>query len=511
MCGLPRGKAEELEQFDAVVIGSGISGASLARELARFQLRVAVLERSSDVCAGATRGNSATVHSGHDAAFGTKKAYYNVLGNAMYAQLCHELSVPFVRNGTVIFAASEKDMSEVRRLADNAQRNGVPGVEVLSPAGLCAVEGRPFGSAVRGGLYAPTGGMVSPYALAIALCENAAHNGVVFDIGTPVTGIEKVPQGYLIHSAARTFSARFVFNCAGTHADEINDFVSEAHFSIRPRKGEHILLDRKLAPYVHTTVCQTPMDLPGGGHTKGMGIMPTVDGTILLGCDAQDVADKDDTSTTPQGLGAILSYFEENWHHLPISAAVPVFPRGMVIGAFGGLRPHPDTDDFILGEAPDAPGFFNMAGIESPGVTAAPAIAQALAQQAAGIYGWKENPSFDPLRPHEKPFREMNNSERAQAIAGDADYGRIVCRCEEVTRAEVLQAIRGPLGARSVNAVKMRTRAGMGRCQGGFCGPEIAVLLAHELHIPLTQVTQCGPGSPIAPIATCVEAKEVQP
>ena len=492
--------------MDAVVIGAGISGAALARELCRWRLRIAVLEKGSDVCAGSSKGNSATVHSGHDAAHGTKKAYYNVTGNAMYDRLCKELSVPFVRNGMIIFAADEADMSEVQRLKQNADLNSVPDVRVLSLRQLIELEGH-FGEEVTGGLYAPTSGMVCPYSLVIAMCENATENGAEFHLDTEVRHIEKTAGGFRIDTNRGIFEAKYVFNCAGTHADDINNMVSRKQFTIIPRKGEHLILDKKLAPYVKATISQTPMALPRGGHTKGMGLMPSVDGTIILGCDAHDALDKDDASTTRVGSDEILAYFERNWRHLPISRVYPQFPQHMVIGAFAGLRPHPDTDDFILGEAADAPGFYNVAGIESPGLTAAPAIARDIAQQAAEKYGFETNVDFNPVRNHKKPFRDMSAAERMQAIADDPNYSKVVCRCEQVTRAEILAAIHSPVGARTVNAVKMRTRAGMGRCQGGFCGPEVVRILSEELGIPMTQVTLCGAGSEIIPYETCIQGE----
>ena len=489
--------------YDVVIIGAGISGASITRELSKYKLQLAVLEKGNDVCSGASKGNSATIHSGHDADSGTKKAYYNVLGNSMYRNLCTELNVPFVQNGMIVFAADDTAFDELIRLEENAAKNGVPGVRVLSRKELIDIEGH-FGSDVIGGLYTPTSGMVCPYSLVIAMCENAAENGAEFFLDTKVRCIEKTADGFRVSTNHEAFETQYIFNCAGTHADEINNMVSSAQFSILPRKGEHLILDKKLSQFVKATICQTPESLSGGGHTKGMGIMPSVDGTIILGCDARDVSDKDDTSTTDAGISEILDYFQRNWKHLPISREYPEFPRHMVIGAFGGLRPHPDTDDFIIGETADVRGFFNMAGIESPGLTAAPAIARDLALQAASKYGFEINVHFNPIRKHRKPFREMSSDERAAAIMNDENYGQIVCRCEQVTRAEVLAAIRSPLGARTVNAVKMRTRAGMGRCQGGFCGPEVVKILSAELGIPMNEVTLCGEGSNIVPYETCV-------
>ncbi len=482
--------------YDAIIIGAGISGASLAFELAKYKLHIAVIEKGSDVCAGTSRGNSATVHSGHDAAYGTNKAIYNVLGNAMFDTLCSDLKVPFFRNGTIIFAINDADMEEVRRLKHNADLNRVPGVEVLDREGLLKIENY-FGPEVIGGLYAPTGGMVCPYSLVIALCEQAYRNHVDFFLNSKVERIQKTKSGFFVTTPKKNFETKFVFNCAGTHADEINNLVSSNKITITPRKGEHIILDKKLSPYVRTTISQTPLNLPGGGHTKGMGIMPSVDKTIILGCGAHDVTDKDDTATTSIGLEEITSYFEKNWRHLPISEKIPKFPRNMIINAFGGLRPHATTDDFIIGESEDVKGFFNMAGIESPGLTAAPAIAQKIVQEAADKYHIEKNDFFVSIRDYEKPFREMDEDERRQAVMNNKEYGEIVCRCELVTKADIIAAIHAPLGASTVNAVKMRTRAGMGRCQGGFCSPVVAKILAEELGIDLTEVTQSGEGSNI--------------
>ena len=482
--------------FDVVIIGAGITGLSIARELARYKISILVLEKGYDVCAGASKGNSATVHSGHDALPGSLKARYNVLGNALYDDLCKELSVPFVRNGTIVFGTTKTDMEEILKLKDQADKNGVPGVAVLDRQGL--MEKEPwFGEKVIGGLWAPSGGMVCPYTLVIAMAENAAMNNVEFNLCTEVISLERRGAVWNLITNRGSFEGKTIFNCAGTHADTINNMVSQYHFSIFPRKGEHIILDKRLAPYVRTTVCQTPKLLPGGGHTKGMGIMPSLDGTVILGCNTMDVSDRENMDTTREGLDSILTFFEENWEHLPIGKAIPRFPRDMVIGAFGGVRAHPNTDDFIIGEAPDAEGFFNAAGIESPGLTAGPAIGKVLANEAAEKFGYIPNPGFIPFRDVNKPFRNMSLSERTEAIKKDSNNGKVVCRCEQITRAEILSSIRSYPGAQSINAVKMRTRAGMGRCQGGFCGPGVLNILSEELQCSPLKITQAGGDSQI--------------
>lgn len=493
--------------WDVIIIGAGICGASAARELARYRLRILVLEKGNDVCAGASRGNSAMVHGGFDPDPGSLKAAYNVAGNRMFDRLSEELSVPFDRSGTLILATSEAEMKEVYKLHDNGLKNGVD-TDVM---GRAALERRwpGIGAGAVGALFCPSGGIVCPYGLVIAMCESAAENGVTFRLGTEVTGIKPDGGGWKVSTGGgETFETRLVFNCAGAHADELNNMVSKDQFHITPRFGSHLIMDRSFSPYVDTTMTQTPTPLPTGGHTKGMGIMPSVDGTVILGCDAEDYTDKDDVACTGRSMERIVDYFKTFWKLLPVSAAYPEFPADGVISAYGGLRPHPDRDDYIIGEAEDAPGFFNAAGIESPGLTAGPAIGLHLAELAAERLRPERNPEFDPRRKVCKPFRTMTEEERREAIRRDPDYAKIVCRCELVTEAEIRDAIRRPLGARSVGAVKMRTRAGMGRCQGGFCQNRVVEILSEELGIDPTEVTQSGGGSFILAGESCSHSFE---
>jgi len=477
--------------FDVIIIGAGICGASVARFLSQYKLKIAVLEKGSDVCVGTSRSNSATVHSGHDALPGTQKARFNVLGNAMYDQLCQELSVPFKRNGTVIFATNEKDMHSVCDLKKQADINGVPGAEVLSREQLLHLEPG-FGARVLGGLFAPTGGIVCPYTLVIHSCYSAVQNGVEFHRNTAVAAVKKDGGAWSVLTDKGRFRCNYIFNCAGVNADIFNNMVSEQHFHITPRKGEHLVLDKSLAPFAKATICQTPTDLPGGGHTKGMGLMPSMDGTLILGCPAYDSIYPEDTATMRGGVDEILNYFRTFWDCFPISSKIPVFPEPKIISSFCGVRAHPDTDDFIVGEAEDAPGFFNAAGIESPGLTAGPAIGKHLAELASDKYGFIRRTDYNPFFYKTKPFREMTEAERQEAFIKDPDYGRLVCRCEQVTLAEIKAAIHAPIGAEDINAVKMRTRAGMGRCQGGFCSPEILRILSKELQRDPLSITQCG-------------------
>ena len=477
--------------WDVLIIGSGVCGAATARALARYDLSIAVLEKGSDVCYGASRGNSAMVHGGYDPDPGTNKAIFNVLGNRMFDDLCAELKVPFERSGTMVIATNEEEMEEVRRLHECGLRNKVETLVLDRPALL---ERWPdMGKGVVGALFCPSGGMVCPYTLVIAMCENAARNGVEFFLNCEAEKIERVEDFWRVTAKdGKVFDTRVVVNCAGTCADVFNNQVSEDRFKIVPRFGSHLVMDREFIPWVDTTITQTPTKLASGGHTNGMGIMPSVDGTVILGTDAEDYTDPDDVATTRRSIDRIVDYFKTFWKHLPISAVYPEFPVSGVITADGGLRPHPDRDDFIIGEAPDAANFFNAAGIESPGLTAGPAIGEHLGKLIAERLSAKKKADYKPGREVLPTFRTMTDEEKSRAIAENSDYARIVCRCEQVTEAEIRDAIRRPVGARTVSAVKMRTRAGMGRCQGGFCQSRVVEILCEELGLTPLEVTQSG-------------------
>jgi len=494
--------------WDVIIIGAGVVGCSAAKYLSQYKLSVLVLEKGSDVCSGASKGNSAMVHAGYDPDPGTKKAIYNILGNAMFDELCSELDVPFNRSGTMIFATSDEEMCEVNRLKELGDRNGVSGVRVLSQQELREKEPN-MGKDVVGALYAPTGGIVCPYSLVIAMAENAAINGVEFKTFTEAVGFERLNDGWKVLTNNGDFETKLIFNCAGIHADKLNNMVSEDKFHITPRYGSHILLDREYIKYVDTTICQTPTPLLTGGHTKGMGIMPSVDGTVILGCDAEDYDDSDDVACTTRSLKKIVDYFNKVWRYLPIGNFADRFPMDGIINSYGGLRAHSDRDDFIIGEVLDAPGFINAAGIESPGLTAGPAIGSHLAQLAVKKLYAEKNEHYKPGRNALRPFRNMTKEEQSEAIRKNPDYGKIVCRCELVTEAEVRDAIHRPLGARTINAVKMRTRAGMGRCQGGFCSSRVLQILCEELNLDPLEVTQSGGDSYVLlEKACCSRCKE---
>lgn len=478
---------------DVVVIGAGVVGCAIARELSRYDLSVKVLEKASDVAEGTSKANSAIVHAGYDAVPGTNKARFNVWGNELFDPLCRELGVPFRRNTSLVAGFSEEDRRVLEALKERGMENGVPGLRIINGGEARALEPQ-AGRSITCALFAPTGGICCPYELTFRLAENAAENGVEFIFNCAAERIERhvgqVAQPVAVASASanwrviaedgRVFETRAIVNAAGLHADELNNQVSAKKLAITPRRGEYLLLDKKYAGTFRATVFQVPT--PQG---KGVLVTPTVAGTMILGPTAENIGDKDDTRTTAEGVRRIFDAAARVWEEVP---------SGGVIACFSGLRAHGDSRDFVLGEPDDAPGFFNAAAMESPGLTAAPAVGIWLAERIAKTLG-AGRVSRQVLRPSPKPFREMTDAERVEAIASDPAYGRIVCRCETVTEAEIRAAIRCRVGAHTLDGVKRRTRTGMGRCQGGFCTSRIITILCEELGLEPEQVTKFGGGS----------------
>ncbi|WP_277668436.1 NAD(P)/FAD-dependent oxidoreductase [Caproiciproducens galactitolivorans] len=466
--------------MDVIIIGGGVVGCGVARELSRYKLNIALLEKTDDISNGQSKANTAIIHGGYDAKPGTLKAKFNVLGNKMYDKVCEELDVPHKRNTSLVVSFGPDGHAELEKLLQQGIENGVPGLSIIGQDELRRREPN-IGSTAYEALLVETGGIVCPYEMTQAYAENAAMNGVTFYRQAEVTGIEKVEGGWKVISKAGTFTAKAVVNCAGLYSDVINNMVSEDKISIVPRRGEYYIVDKKYADAFHASIFQLPTKMG-----KGILVTPTVDGTVLLGPTAEDIDDKADTRTTAEGLAKVLKFASLTWEHIPMRN---------FITTYSGLRAHCDRNDFVLGEAPDAPMFFNAAGVESPGLTSAPAIAQYLAEMIADKLSANKNENFNPIRKGIPKFREMNDEQRARAISINPDYAKVVCRCETVTEAEIREAIRRPVGARSVDGVKRRTRAGMGRCQAGFCTPRTVEILCEELHISPLEVTKFGGNS----------------
>ena len=466
--------------FDVAVVGAGIAGCTAARELARYDLSICVLEAGNDIACGATRANSAIVHAGFDPVPGTLKARFNVEGSKAYPRWCDELGVQFRRNGSMVLAFDDEGRLKLDELVRRADANGVEGVHIVS--GSRAREMEPNVSPeVACALVAPTGGIVDPYGFAFAAAENACGNGVRFLFNHRVERIVRVEGGFNLEASGERFFARAVVNAAGLFADELNNMISANRFSITPRRGEYYLYDTEYATTFEHTMFQVP-----GPLGKGVLVTPTIHGNMLIGPNSVSQASKTDLSTTQEGLADIVERARRTW---PTAS-----PRGAITN-FAGLRAAGESGDFVIGEAVDVPGFFNIACFESPGLTSAPAVATFIASQVAARLGADGNSSFNPRRAPQLPFTAMTDEQRERAIASNPAFGHVVCRCCEVTEAEVVRALHGPLPVLSLDAIKWRTGATMGRCHGGFCSPELVEIMSRELGCSPDAIDKRLPGS----------------
>lgn len=466
--------------YDVIIIGAGVTGCAVARYLSRYQGSALVLERAEDVCCGTSKANSAIIHAGFDAAHGSLMAKMNVQGNRMVPGLAKELDFPFRMNGSLVVCMSEEDMHRLQALYENGVKNGVEGLEIVDAQRLHELEPNVSKNAVAA-LWAPTGGIVCPFNMTIALAENANANGVDFRFNTKVTGFTRGEEGWTVHTEQGDFRTRYVVNAAGVYADVLHNMVSPRKLHITPRRGDYCLLDRQVGGFVSHTVFQLP-----GKLGKGVLVSPTVHGNIIVGPTAIDIEDRDGTNTTAAGLEELISKAGISVDNLPIR---------QTITSFAGLRAHEDHHEFVIGEAEDAPGFVDCAGIESPGLTSAPAIGLTVAELLREKLGLREKEDFIAARKGLLDPKSLTKEAYQALIRENPAYGQIICRCEQVTEGEIIDAIRRPLGARSLDGVKRRTRAGMGRCQAGFCSPRVMEILARELGVSQAEITKCGGAS----------------
>ena len=466
-------------QYDVTIIGGGVTGAAVARELSRYQLKTCLVERTEDVCSGTSKANSAIVHAGYDAATGSIKAAMNVEGNRLMEELSKDLDFSFRRNGSLVLCFSEDDRPALQALYERGIANGVPDLKIISGDEVRAMEPNVTDEVVAA-LYAPTGGIVCPFGLTIALAENACDNGVEFKFLTEVTNITRIEGGYQLSIKGKEdITTRFVVNAAGVYADVFHNTVSEHKIEIVPRKGDYCLLDQEAGKHVDKTIFQLP-----GKYGKGILVAPTIHGNLLIGPTATDIEDKEGTYTTAAELAEAMK---------KSAISVKNIPYRQVITSFSGLRAHEASDEFIIGEA--AEGFFDAAGIESPGLSSAPAIGLHLAKMIAEKAGAKEKTDFIATRKGIPHVSAMAREERAALIKERPDYGTIVCRCENVSEGEIVDSIRRTLGAKSLDGIKRRVRQGMGRCQAGFCTPRTMEILSRETGIPMEEICKNQPGS----------------
>ena len=467
--------------FDVIIVGAGVVGCAVARELSKYKGKFLVLERNNDVSCGTTKANSGIVHAGFDAKVGSKKAYFNVLGAKMYPKLAGELNFPFKQNGAFVLAFDEDKDGVLDDLLNRAKLNGVDGCEILSGDEIRKIEPN-VSKDVTKGLYAKTSGIVSPYEMCIALAENAYQNGVMFEFEKEVKDIKKENGHFVIlTSDGSKYESKLVINSAGLHADEINNMLSKTKYHITPRKGEYVLLDKEFAFYTKTTLFQLPTKMG-----KGILVTPTTHSNILVGPTAYDVVDKDQTWTTIEGL-------EDVWKKGTLS--VPGLYKGGIITQFSGNRAHEDGNDFIVEFSKDVEGLYNLVGIESPGLASSPAIAKHAVDEVKDYLKLELNPAFNPNREAIRRIANMSSDELKEAIKENPLYGHVICRCEVVSEAEIVESIKRFPGAKDLDGVKRRTRAGMGRCQMGFCTPRIMEILARELGVDIKDITKKGGNS----------------
>lgn len=478
-------------KYDVIIVGAGIAGCSLARELSRYNIRLAVLEKSYDIAAGASRSNSGIVHGGYDPAQGTLKSKYNLLGKDLFARLSEELGFRYEQRGTLVVAQSEEELDGLHELYERGKALGVKGLRLVDAEELHRLEPE-LNPSLIAGLLCESAGICDPFGMCRAYAENAASNGVEFLFNEGFQELihtKEHDDDYFVikTSANQELSSRFIVNAAGVHADEVARACGDESIAIKAVAGEYVVLSRETQGSFSRTIFMVP-------SKKGKGILvtPTVEGNTLVGPNAYELEDKDDLATHAQSLQAMIARAQQvSW---------PGLPRRHIIQNFTGVRPKPARgEDFIIGKSPAVLGLYHIAAFESPGLTCAPAVALELAEELAAALHAQPSESFNPRRLEPLRFIEMSNEERTAAIAQNPDYARIICRCEQVSKAEILECMRSSLPVFSIEAIKRRCRAGTGGCQGGFCAPLIAEIIADECGISLAEVKRAGEGSELAP------------
>ena len=463
--------------YDIVIIGAGVTGSAVARELSRYKTNICVLEKGEDVCSGTSKANSAIVHAGFDAAEGSLMAQMNVQGNEMMEDLSRDLDIPFKRNGSLVVCIHKEELDGLQELYDRGVANGVKGLKILTREEVLALEPN-LSENVEGALFAPTGGIICPFTLNIALAENANMNGVEFRFNTKVENITRENGIYHIRTCNGMVDARYVINAAGIYSGHFHNMVSKNKIHITPRRGDYCLLDQEVGNYVTHTIFPQPTKLG-----KGVLVSPTIHGNLIVGPTAVDIEDAEGTNTTAEGINELINKASLHVRNLPMRK---------VITSFAGLRAHEDHHEFVIGEVSDSPCFIDCAGIESPGLTSCPAIGRKIALMLRDRMHLEEKTDYISTRKGILNPSKLSMQERDELIRSNPAYGNIICRCESISEGEILDAIHRPLGARSLDGIKRRTRAGMGRCQAGFCSPRTMEILHRELGLSYEELTKSG-------------------
>jgi len=473
--------------FDMVIIGGGVVGCAIARELSKYKVNVAVLEKEDDVGWGISCRNSGVVHAGFNNKPGTLMAQFCVEGNKSFAELCRQLDVPYKKIGKVVVAQKKEEIEGLKKLKIQGEKNRVDGLQIIDAVELKKIEPNVKGVA---GLYSPETAITSPYLLTIALAENALDNGVSFFLNTQVKSITRLNDSHFkINTAKGEFISSYVINSAGLYSDRVAHMVETDKYRIYPCRGEYHILDKNASWLINHLVYPVPQTGAGG---LGIHLTPTIDGNILIGPSNEYIKSKDNLSVTSSVIKMLSAEARE---------FLPLISPGYIIRSYSGLRAKqaPSSEggfwDFVIEESDTVDNFINLIGIESPGLTAA----QPIAKRVVEIINKKErlnpNPSFNPSRKGILRFEEQDEETKKTLIKQDPDYGEIVCRCEKVTKKEILEAINNPLGARSLISIKYRTRAMMGRCQGGYCLTRIIEILRENFNLTPREITLKGNNS----------------
>lgn len=465
---------EFIKSADVVVIGGGIVGTAILRELSKYDFKCVLVEKEPDVALGTTKANSAILHAGFDAPTGSLKAITNVRGNKLYHELEKELDLDIKWTGSLVAATTDEEMETLQELLQRGRANGVEGLQILSQEEV--LEQEPNLTTVKGALWAPSAGVCWPFGAAIAFAECAVQNGAEVIRDCRVLGFVKEDGKIIgVETSKGTIATKYVVNAAGVYADEIAKLAGDDTFTITPRKGEYILFDKTAcSSLVYGVVFPTPTK-----KSKGILVCTTTHGNTFIGPNANEMDSKEDLAVTAEGMNEIMTSARK---------LIPNLPMGAAITQFAGLRAVSSTGDFILGVSDKVENLYNAAGMQSPGLTAAPAVGEMIAAEIARVSGTAKKADFKASLPKKKVFNHMTNTEKAEAITENNLFGRVICRCETITEGEIVEAINSPVGARTVDGVKRRTRAGMGRCQGGFCGPRVTQILARELNISIPEV-----------------------
>lgn len=464
--------------FDVAIIGCGITGAATAFMLSKYELNIVVLEKENDIALGATRANSAIIHAGYDPEPGTIMARLNVRGCELAETLSRDLDVSYVKNGSLVLAFSEKEMETVKELFERGEKNGVPGQRILTKEEVLQMEPH-VSDAVFGALYAPSAGIINPWEYALAFAETAVRNGTEIRLNSGVTGIEKIENGYKLNTESGDIEARFVINCAGVDSAVIHEMVAPKAFTIKPSRGDYYLMDKCEGDKAKRVLFQCPSEAG-----KGVLVSPTVHGNLIVGPNAVSCKDAHRVNTTQDGLQFVK---------LMAAKSVPDINYRNAIRNFAGMRANTDKDDFIIGMA--AENFLDLAGIKSPGLTSAPAIGEE-AVKILSENGLTLIPKKAPVTTRKVVrFRHLSNEEKARLVKENPLYGRVICRCETITEGEIVAAVHSPVPPVSIDGIKRRAGSGMGRCQGGFCGPRVLKILARETGADPLSITKDKSGS----------------